>query len=77
MSVEGALPRPKRKAFTSVLRHLRGETESEQDEVNRAVFGALRYPFVVPPKVRKSSLFEKFVCLYTRNGQIPVIHTWS
>ena len=76
-SVESALPRPKRKAFTAALRRLRGETESEEDEVNRAVFGAQTFtkgtPFVVPPKVRKSCLFEKF-CLYTRNGQIPVIH---
>ncbi len=28
---------------------------------------------MVPPKVRKNCLFEKF-CLYTRNGQITVIH---
>ena len=50
-----ASPRPKRKAFTSALRRLRGETESEEDEVNRAVFGAQTFtkgtPFVVPPKV--------------------------
>ena len=76
-SVESALPRPKRKAFTAALRRLRGETESEEDEVNRAVFGAQTFtkgtPFTLPLKVRKSCLFEKF-CLYTRSGQIPVIH---
>ena len=72
-----ALPRPKRKAFTAALRRLRGETESEEDEVNRAVFGAQTFtkgtPFTLPLKVRKSCLLEKF-CLYTRSGQIPVIH---
>ena len=76
-SVESALPRPKRKAFTAALLHLRGETESEEDDVNRAVFGAQTFtkgtPFTLPLKVRKSCLFEKF-CLYTRSGQIPVIH---
>ena len=77
MSVEGGVPRPRRKAFVDALSKLVNKNEEEEDKLNRAVYGAQTFtaetPFKVPRRVRNSCLFEK-VLLYTRTGQLPLIH---
>ena len=73
MSVEGGVPRPRRKAFVDALSKLVNKNEEEEDKLNRAVYGAQTFtaetPFKVPRRVRNSCLFEK-VLLYTSPGPV-------
>ena len=44
MSVEGAAPKPRRKAFNDALSKLVNRNEEEEDKINRAVYGGSAAP---------------------------------
>jgi hypothetical protein len=77
MSVEGAAPKPRRKAFNDALSKLVNRNEEEEDKINRAVYGGSAAPSQgqsVPRDVTRASQKHSFD--HFASQQRPHVRSW-